>query len=238
MHKQALLPIILLCLLQANLYSQAPTACGDMAITGSNHTLVFYNAEVILNGDPLPIGSHIIATFNDNGTRECGGYALWEGTDMTLAAYGDDGMTAENDGFTNGEVFGFRVELPDGTVVEETSIQVEYEPQGGVFTNQGTFGSNGISGIKKFSLLFNNGPCPNALVIYPTTSIDSILHADISLSTFGEVVIDETMNTAFKAEHAIDLMEGFEVELGGIFLAEIEECEVGVNSASSKPSNN
>jgi PKD repeat protein len=110
--------------------------------TGENATIVFpQDAQLTLDGNPLPIGSRITAMFDNNGVLTCAGVVVWTGEPVAMTVYGDDG---ENAGFTNGEEYKFRIELPDDCIVAEVDAIFA---TGGIFSNAGVYESDGISGI-------------------------------------------------------------------------------------------
>lgn len=140
--------------------SAQPTTCGPILNTGSNHSVILANFTPTLDGEPLPVGSFIIVQYDDNGILACGGSTQWNGSNTFLAAYGDDSTTPEKDGFGVGEVFKFKVELPDGSIVEDGSIQVQYHA-GGIYSHSNRFAVNGISGVSALAAV--TGPqfdCP------------------------------------------------------------------------------
>lgn len=139
--------------------SAQPTSCNNLVNTGSNHTIVLANFVPTYNGNPLPNGSHIIVMYNDNGNLTCSGYAKWDGINTSFAAFGDDSNTPDKDGLGIGDLFIYRLELPNGSIVENDGITVEYAPVGAFFSNTDQFAVNGISGIVAFDAV--DGGCPN-----------------------------------------------------------------------------
>ncbi len=151
MNKQLLLFLLssfIFSLSKTDLYSQTPTICDPIVNTGMNHTIIFSNSTVTLNGADLPNGSFIIVVFDDGGTSICGGFTEWNGSNTSIAAFGDDNTTNGKDGFSTGESFEFKIELPDSSVIENSDITVAYNPVSGIFSNQGNYATNGISGIQ------------------------------------------------------------------------------------------
>ncbi len=118
-----------------------PTSCTPTT-TGENATIVIpATAQLTLDGTPLPLGSHIIAMFNNNGVLTCGGYATWNGTATAMTVYGAEGG---NPGFAVGEVYKFQVEKPGGCVVANATATYL---TGGIYSNTNTYSNDGISGI-------------------------------------------------------------------------------------------
>lgn len=76
--------------------------------------------------------------------------------------------------------------------------------------------------------------CPNTLVIDPTMTIDPIMQAEVSVSTTGQVVVANGVTTEFKAGTFIDLLEEFEVELGGVLTVEIYNCALLLHEEEKK----
>jgi PKD repeat protein len=119
--------------------------------TGEDHTLVILaNANLTLNGAPIPQGTYIGVFYLDqNGQPQCGGFGEWQGNATTIAAFGDDTTTPFKDGFASGESFQFRFYEPCGCEIAVDSAS--FQPVGGIYTNQGQYQTNGISGLASSS---------------------------------------------------------------------------------------
>lgn len=127
-----------------------PVSCGDIVNTGQNHTIVISGISPTLDGEALEPGAFIIVTYEIDGVQTCGGYTQWVGANTAITAYGDDSSTPEKDGFNTGEVFRYRLELPDGTIIGNDNISVEYAT-GGIFSHTDAYATNGISGLSSFA---------------------------------------------------------------------------------------
>ncbi len=145
--KKSITSFLALLLLALGAYkSIGQTATCTPTPTGENATIVIpANAQLTLNGNSLPLGSHIIAVFNNNGTFTCGGYATWNGSATAMTVYGTEGG---NPGFAVGETFKFWVELPNGCVA---SVATATYLTGGIYSNTSTYANDGISGIQSLS---------------------------------------------------------------------------------------
>jgi len=100
--------------------------------TGVNHSLLVLTAQI--DGDPLPMGSEI-AVFTPE--ELCVGEDFWLGERVGFAAWGDNEMTEEVDGFRDGEAISYRI--------WDIVAQREYEAQAEVVDGDGTFTPNGLS---------------------------------------------------------------------------------------------
>jgi hypothetical protein len=125
---------------------QAQPAAWNPVLTGQDHTLVISQGSILeLDGDPLPLGSWLGAFFSlPNGGLQCAGMVEWKGTNTVLPIYGANG-TMPPLGFATGEAFKFRLWLPGDSCIID-SLTVTYQ-SGGVFTHQGAFAANGLSGL-------------------------------------------------------------------------------------------
>jgi len=138
--------LILVCVLGAQaggLLAQPST--WNPTITGLDHTLVISeNSQMMLDGEPLPPGTWIGAFFEkQDGSRQCAGMVEWQGQSTILPIYGANSNPPQ--GFSAGEAFHFRIWSPD-LQCELDSVHVSYQ-SGGVFTHQGSFTNNGLSGL-------------------------------------------------------------------------------------------
>ena len=67
-----------------------------------------------LNGSNLQAGSSIGAFFMDGGVEKCAGNQLWTGSEnLALLAYGDDLLSPEKEGYTEGEPLILKVFSPE-----------------------------------------------------------------------------------------------------------------------------
>jgi hypothetical protein len=114
--------------------------------TGENATIVIpADAQLTVNGNSLPMGSHIIAVFNHNGTLTCAGYATWNGSATAMTVYGAEGGSP---GFAVGETYKFWVEMPNGCVA---TVATASYLSGGIYSHTSTYANDGISGIQTLS---------------------------------------------------------------------------------------
>lgn len=142
--------LILVCVLgtQAGGLLAQPSTWNPI-ITGLDHTLVISdNIQMTLDGKPLPAGTWIGAFFEkQDGSRQCAGMVEWQGKSTILPIYGANSNPTQ--GFSAGEAFYFRL-WSSALQCELDSIHVSYQ-SGGVFTHQGTFSNNGLSGLASLS---------------------------------------------------------------------------------------
>lgn len=135
-----------------------PSSCGAVVNTGSNHSILLIGLKPTVNGAALPAGSYITVLYDDNGALKCAGYVQWNGVNTAIAAFGDDDLTDEKDGFKPNEIFTYRVQLPNGNTVGPACISVKYAA-GGIFSHAGSFAENGISGLTAFEA--RTAECPD-----------------------------------------------------------------------------
>jgi PKD repeat protein len=82
--------------------------------------------------------------YNDNGTRRCGGAVVWDGqNNQTLMAFGNDQLTAEKDGFDEGE--SFEIGIWRWPTSQEFQVDAEFDPD--FPQSDGTFVTNGLSSL-------------------------------------------------------------------------------------------
>lgn len=82
--------------------------------------------------------------YNDNGTRRCGGAVVWDGVNnQVLMAFGNDQLTAEKDGFDEGE--SFEIGIWRWPTSQEFQVDVEFDPD--FPQSDGTFVTNGLSSL-------------------------------------------------------------------------------------------
>lgn len=79
--------------------------------TGVNHIVgVMTATNPNINGAPLDSGDYIGVFYTDsNGVEHPGGYAIWQGKNTALAAWGNDITTKAKDGFAPGETFHWKI---------------------------------------------------------------------------------------------------------------------------------
>ncbi len=155
-----LLSILFLLALNFSIYAQ-PTSC-TITNTGESATIAIQStAQLTLDGNALPLGSIIIAMFDNNGTLTCGGYTIWNGTNTAISVYG---AVPGELGFADGEVYKFRIELPGGCVIANATAT--FSSISFPIDNTNTYVPGSISGIAtlaatsmKIDAVGQNSPC-------------------------------------------------------------------------------
>jgi len=118
--------------------------------TQQSHTLLLQASQApTVDGTEISNGDFIGVFYDSAGTLACGGYVQWNGANTIITAFGNDSQTTEPDGFAANESFQWRI-FVTGTE-EELSAVPSYEDIAGVFTHQGDFATNGISGLAALS---------------------------------------------------------------------------------------
>ena len=111
-------------------------------VTATNHQILIQSGTVVsINGQTITSGDYLGVFFvNSSGIYTCGGYAQWTGSVTNLAAWGQD---SGDDGFEAGESFLWKI--------WDASANMVYfaipEYMGSPFSEQGSFVSNGMSGL-------------------------------------------------------------------------------------------
>lgn len=112
--------------------------------TGVNHTiLVPSTALMTVNGIPLEVGDYVGVFYDSLGTLACGGYLNWQGVTSSIAAWGADAIGGGNNGFSNGELFKWKIWKASSGVTYNANAT--YSAMG--FPNTSSFSGNGMSGI-------------------------------------------------------------------------------------------
>jgi hypothetical protein len=126
-------------------FTTGPPGPWSYANTGVSHTVIIsLSANPNISGTPLSNGDYIGVFYDSSGTPACAGFEVWNGTSaISVSAFGDDSLTSSPDGFASGEVFKWKVfRSSEGKIYDAVAT---YTPPGGIITNTGTYGTNGIS---------------------------------------------------------------------------------------------
>ncbi len=112
--------------------------------TGNNHQiLVPVFATITIDGLPIENGDYIGVFYDSLETLACAGYFQWQGATSSLAAWGDNTITLDKDGFDVGEPFTWKIW--DASAGVEYHAFATYQATG--FANTDTYAINGASGI-------------------------------------------------------------------------------------------
>jgi surface protein len=127
-----------------------PTDC--VSNSGETSTIVFGpNVNPTLNGNPLPVGTYIVAVYNSPTGLKCAGYSQWSNAAFGLSPFG---ATTGFAGYAVGEIYKYRLELPGGIIIPNNQINVTYKsPDGGVCSDGGSYKTNGVSCIESFQAI-------------------------------------------------------------------------------------
>lgn len=94
-----------------------------VAHTGNNATLIVPVDAIQTNGGFTLQEGDLIAAFNSNGL--CVGEAIWNGDNLALTLWGNDGMTESTDGLVAGETFYLKLWSNElGTVINSETAEV------------------------------------------------------------------------------------------------------------------
>lgn len=79
-------------------------------MTNENHTIIIpTNVQSNIGGTPLKNGDYIGVFFMKDGQLVCSNFIEWEGSGTTIAAFENELAFPEKNGFSAGEIFGFKV---------------------------------------------------------------------------------------------------------------------------------
>jgi hypothetical protein len=95
--------------------------------TGNNSTIVVQTNLNPMIGDRAMTTGDAIGLFYQQtpGVWACGGYEIWNGTNLAITVWGDNDQTTVKDGFTVGETYTFKVW--DGLLLRELPATATYE---------------------------------------------------------------------------------------------------------------
>ena len=112
-----------------------------ISMTGSSANVVVpASAFPEINGNELAVGDEI-ALYTTDGT--CAGTGEWTGNNLSISIWGDDAVTVEKDGFTNGEAIAYRVyDMSADTVAVD--VEVVYDTSQPFYRGVGTYADNAL----------------------------------------------------------------------------------------------
>jgi hypothetical protein len=142
---------LFICLLN-NLIGQ-PSDC--QLDSDQNHTIIFLPGVVpTIDGDSLPFGALLVSVYDTGeGETQCAGFGLWQNQQFSFPVFGS---SIGSEGYALGEKFKFRVELPDGSVIPHTNVNVIFSNiPPGICSNGDSYVNNGVSCIESFSAFFD-----------------------------------------------------------------------------------
>lgn len=122
-------------------------------VTGYNHTVVLpSNLIGDLGSIPLELNDYIGFFFENNGTKECGGFGQWLGTNSSISVFGDDASTLQKEGFDEGENFNIIVwKSCCGTEIQAQGTFLP--PDNFLITHENQYGSDGVSVLQRLDPL-------------------------------------------------------------------------------------
>ncbi len=115
----------------------------DIFPNQNQHTIeIPLNANLLLNGQNLDNNDFIGVFYDSSGSVRCGGYTVWQNQAVNLTAYGDQIGTTNQEGFSTGEEFAWKIwDASENTVHDAVAV---YLPG---YANQQYFALSGSSGI-------------------------------------------------------------------------------------------
>lgn len=166
----------------------------NYSITCCNHTLLIpANAQLTFDNSPMPTGVFIGVFYDSLGVQACGGYAYWDGSSTTIAAWGDDSQTLAIEGFADQEIFHWKIWDPLSG--DEFDAQVNYiQPPAMPNTNQ--YVTNGMSGIESLTVSFPSLPWSftntgnNHTILIPDSMIVDLYENQLEYGDYFGVFFD------------------------------------------------
>ena len=118
--------------------------------TGENHTIIVRNdIPINVDGQSLEDGDYLGVFFKNGEEEICGGKVKWTGENTSVAAFGDDVTERGKNGFNAGESFSWRIWKR--ATETEYAVEATYEPTNFLYTHQGEYANDGISGLTSLS---------------------------------------------------------------------------------------
>lgn len=143
--------------------------------TGVNHTiLVPSTALMTVNGIPLEVGDYVGVFYDSLGTLACGGYLNWQGVTSSIAAWGADALGGGNNGFSNGELFKWKIWKATSGITYNANAT--YSTMG--FPNTSSFSGNGMSGITSLTAIIGYDLAAGPLVS-PANGCNGLSNSEI-----------------------------------------------------------
>jgi hypothetical protein len=108
------------------------------------------NTVIVYGNPPQPIsdGDYIGVFYDDGGTLACGGYMLWNGSNNSVTAWGDDPLTTGvKEGFIPGEIYTWKIWKPYYGEFYASATYVPVVPPNPPFTSTSHYTNQGISGL-------------------------------------------------------------------------------------------
>lgn len=128
--------------LRMNLEGSAAAPSWSYAITSENHTILVQNTiPVTIDGVPVVPGDYVGVFYDQNGVEACGGYALYNGNNTSVTAWG--AQSGSDDGFQPNEAFSWKIW--DASTGIEHNATATYNTT--AFPNVGNYVTNGMSGL-------------------------------------------------------------------------------------------
>ncbi len=142
------LALLILVLFSVNYVFSQPS--WSYTSTADAHNILIQQGNLTINGTAINNGDYIGVFYDSLGTLACGGYVEWQGTSISLNAWGNDTQTPDKDGFNMAEVFTWKVwRVVDGEVFNATVTYMQ-PPQ---MQNTDSFIPNGMSELLSLEAL-------------------------------------------------------------------------------------
>ncbi len=160
--------------------------------TGSNATVIFPDSvHTMTDGTPIADGSQLSA-HTDDGT--CVGVMEWRDGAQALTVWGNDVMTAQQDGFRDREEMTFVLYTPDAS--EDLVVEFEFVDRGSPFLTEPVYRTNGMYQVASIT---STDVAPADIQSFDRTSV-SYQH------TSGESGMTGASPNPFNPQTSFDLM--------------------------------
>ncbi|MCX6257829.1 MAG: T9SS type A sorting domain-containing protein [Bacteroidia bacterium] len=120
-------------------------------VTENSAVILLQTNTVLLIGSPaqpIAVGDYIGVFYTNGGNLVCGGYMLWNGSNNSITAWGDDPITVGvKEGFAPGETYTWKIWRPYFGEFNATAAYIPIIPPNPPFSATSHYSNDGISGL-------------------------------------------------------------------------------------------
>lgn len=187
---------------------------------------------MVVNGQAILSGDYIGVFYDSLGTLACAGYAVWNGSTTSIAAWGADALGGGNNGFANMEEFKWKIwsQLTNTSYNAIATYSTLGLPNTGYFVPNGMSGIASLTSISGSDLAIGNLVAPLTgctglsssetisfqILNLGTTSVSSF---NVSYSINGGMIITETIiaSIAPNASYVFSSSLGYDFSIPGAY---------------------